>query len=95
MSPQDSENLESETSQKISYSENSKMTLLKLISGLVTSLVFHGLFLQKYSEPEPKIFTTCTMKFSLSLHKISLSENSQKNSYSENSKMTHLKLNLG
>jgi hypothetical protein len=40
--------LESKTSQKKSYSENAKMTLLKLISGLVTSLVFHGLYIQKY-----------------------------------------------
>jgi hypothetical protein len=87
---------ESETSQKKkNYNENSKMTLLKLISGLVPSLVFHGLFLQKYSEPELEILTTCTMTFLLSLHKISLSETSQKKSYSENSKMTHLKLISG
>jgi hypothetical protein len=67
------------------------MTLLKLISRLVTSLVFHGLFIQNYSNPEPEIFTTYTMKCLLSLQKLSLSENSQK-IYSKNSKMTRLKL---
>jgi hypothetical protein len=54
---------ESETSNKKNYSENSKMVLSKLILGLVTSYVFHGLFLQKCSEKKLEIFTTCTMIF--------------------------------
>jgi hypothetical protein len=51
MSPQDSENFRVKNfTEKKSYNKNAKMTLLKLISGLVTSLVFHGLFIQNYSE---------------------------------------------
>jgi hypothetical protein len=39
------------------YSENSKMTRLKLISGLVTNPNFHKIYLIKYNEPIPEIFT--------------------------------------
>jgi hypothetical protein len=68
---------------KISKSETSLKKnivemLRELILGLVTNLVFHGIYLQKYSEPEHKILTTCTIQFIPSLHKISLFETSHK-----------------
>jgi hypothetical protein len=95
MSPLFSEIFKSEESQKISYSENAKLTCLKLISGAFKNPNFHRNISKSIVKPTSEIFTTCTPISLLCLCKISRSETSQKISYSESAKMTCLKLISG
>jgi len=85
----------SETSHKISYSECSNMTCLKLISRAFRKPNFHREYLQHYSEPTSEICIACTSRSLLCLWKFSRFETSQKVSYRKCAKMTYLKLMSG
>jgi len=74
------------------YSKNPKMTCLKLNSRWVKNPIFHRLYLRKYNDPKPKMFTRGIVICLLSNLQISLFEASPpQKSCSKNSKMTHLK----
>jgi hypothetical protein len=85
------ENFKVKLHRKKCYIKNSKLTLLKLISGLATILVLNGLYIRNYSEPKYEIWTTCTRGRFLGLHTNFLFETSQEQSYSDNPKMTKFK----
>jgi hypothetical protein len=72
------------------------MTCLRLISGLVNKPNFHKIYLINYndSKSEKKI-STCNLLCLLRILKILESETSPKKFYSENKKMTHLRLISG
>jgi hypothetical protein len=59
------------------------MSCLILISVLVKLPKFHGLYIQNYNDPKPKIITIGTLICILSNLQIHLSEASWKQSYSE------------
>jgi hypothetical protein len=60
----------------------------RLVSGLATNPIFHGVYLQKYNDPQDEFFTTYTWICFLNGISIPWSESLYKKIYSENGEMT-------
>jgi len=67
-----------ESSQKTSYSKNPKMTRLKLNSRWIKNPIFNRLYLRKYNDLEPEMFTIFTLICIISNLQFFLSEASHK-----------------
>jgi hypothetical protein len=82
--------LEFKTSPKFVYSENKKMTHLRLVSRLITNPNIDRRYLRNYNEPESEIFTRHNFYISSFSSKFYCMNHSINKRYRKNTKMTRL-----